>query len=659
MSIAAIANKTIRGQALILWNPENPGKKLDNIDTDQITPSNDCVSESLDTLDRRWKEGAFRYLMPNFRARIHKGEIFLVAGERFAIGSSREMSPAGLKAIAEEAGSELVIVCGENMGEIFRKNSINLGLHICQSPEAVSDIQDSDELEFEVTSRTLRNLTRNKSYPIIPLTPMEEEIRKSGGLFAMGQTEFSRLRSKTSRIEFPDPDLAKTMTSTEQILWAHRVDKRKAIKPGTTLQIYADLLPASDGTAPFAIYTFDKITGGKTGHQSALPKQCAIVNDHFVFTGLASHDMQTKISKEFAERHNINFPYYAEKGSGIFHFHFPEQGLILPGGVYPGGDSHSRVYGAYGAIGVGVGSTTIGFGWALGYIYFTCAKQRKVIFTGKLKPWATGKDVVLALLAKWGEKQTQGMSVELMDKNLELPMAYRHTIANMMAEAEALNGIFVQDEITTRWFQKKQFPFIYPQITPGPDAHYDIVEELDLSNIVPMIAKPFHPSNAFPAEDIAKERIKFNKAYIGSCTNGGYEDLYQAALVFQLAKEKGLHHITQGVDFVIFPGSSTIKHHMENPEPGLNGESIADIFRYAGGEIRDSWCGPCFGQGSDALKEGEVAVTSFNRNWRNRMGRGGSGYVTNPMIVASSALLGYIAPPTELNIQWNPLFLDI
>ncbi|HEX6217440.1 MAG TPA: hypothetical protein VFZ38_21555, partial [Vicinamibacterales bacterium] len=128
----------IRGRALIFWDPKNPSKKLDAIDTDQITPAADCVSESLETLDERWKTGSFRYLMPDFRARVHRGETFVIAGDRFAIGSSREMSPAGLKAIAEEVGREMVIICGANMGDIFRRNAFNLGLHVVQSPEAVA-----------------------------------------------------------------------------------------------------------------------------------------------------------------------------------------------------------------------------------------------------------------------------------------------------------------------------------------------------------------------------------------------------------------------------------------------------------------------------------------------------------------------------------------
>src|SRR5437867_7724051 len=154
----------IHGRALIFWDPARPGRKRDAIDTDQITPASDCVSESLERLDERWKAGAFRYLMPDFRRRVHDGESFLVAGDRFAIGSSREMSPAGLKAVAEEAGLQMVIVCGNNMGDIFRRNAFNLGLEVVQSPEAVEDARDGDEFSFDPDSRRLTNDTQGRTY---------------------------------------------------------------------------------------------------------------------------------------------------------------------------------------------------------------------------------------------------------------------------------------------------------------------------------------------------------------------------------------------------------------------------------------------------------------------------------------------------------------
>ena len=156
----------------------------------------------------------------------------------------------------------------------------------------------------------------------------------------------------------------------------------------------------------------------------------------------------------------------------------------MPGQFIPGADSHSRAYGAYGAVGIGVGSTTLGFGWATGYVYFTLPKARRVVFTGKLQPWVSGKDIVLELLRRWGAKQSQGMSVELVDANKQLTIGYRNTIANMMAEAEALNGIFAPDEITYAWYRHNGITTLpYPPISPGADASYALDEAIETGRI--------------------------------------------------------------------------------------------------------------------------------------------------------------------------------
>jgi homoaconitase/3-isopropylmalate dehydratase large subunit len=223
----------------------------------------------------------------------------------------------------------------------------------------------------------------------------------------------------------------------------------------------------------------------------------------------------------------------------------------------------------------------------------------------------------------------------------------------MMAEAEALNGVFAVDEITQDWYRTKGIGELpYPPVSPGVDAVYAIDEILDLDDVRPMIAKPFSPGNAFPAEDVAREHITFDKALIGSCTNGSYDDLLQAALVLRAARERGVRRVER--EFAVFPGSGGVGRQIERPDPRLSGESIAEVFRSLGGQIRQSWCGPCFGQGPDALTSGQRAITSFNRNWQNRMGLGGEGYLASPAVVAASALVGYMAPPSELGLQWNP-----
>jgi 3-isopropylmalate/(R)-2-methylmalate dehydratase large subunit len=560
------------------------------------------------------------------------------------------MSPAGLKGVAEEAGLQLVVLCGGNMGDIFRRNAINLGLHVAQSPVAVEDAKDGDEFAFDVETREITNITRGKRYQPVPLTEKEEEIRRTGGIFEVGRREFLDSMRREPRVEFPDERQARSMTLTEQIVWAHRVDRDAAVRPGATLRVYADLLPASDGTAPFAIHTFNQISGGG----AIDPRQAAIASDHFVFTGKPEDERQTSISLEFARLHGIGKPHYASPGDGIFHFYFPEQGLIAPGGFYPGADSHSRAYGAYGAAGIGVGSTTLGFGWATGSVYTTLARARRVVFSGMLQPWVTGKDIVLELLRRWGAAQSSGMSVEFVDAGRRLPMPYRNTIANMMAEGEAQNGIFAQDEITDAWFRARDIPLPYPRLVSGSGARFEIDEVLDLTAVQPMIARPFSPGNAHPADEVAKERLTFDKALIGSCTNGSYDDLLGAALVIRAAREAGRRRVAKTVRFVIFPGSGTVRQQIETSDPRLAGESIAEVFRSVGGTIRRSWCGPCFGQGEDALRPGERAITSFNRNWQNRMGVGGEGFLASPTVVAASAMAGYMASPSEIGLRWSP-----
>jgi 3-isopropylmalate/(R)-2-methylmalate dehydratase large subunit len=232
-------------------------------------------------------------------------------------------------------------------------------------------------------------------------------------------------------------------------------------------------------------------------------------------------------------------------------------------------------------------------------------------------------------------------------------MVFRNTIANMMAEAEALNGIFAPDDITGAWYTAKGMTSLpYPPIQPGADAAYAIDEMFDLSDVEPMIAKPFSPGNAFAAEVVARERLTFDKALIGSCTNGSYDDLLQAALVIRAARAMGARKAVR--EFKVFPGSGGVGRQIERPEPRLGGESIAQVFREVGAVIRQSWCGPCFGQGEDSLSPGQRAITSFNRNWQNRMGLGGEGYLASPAVVAASALVGYMAPPSELGLEWKP-----
>ena len=385
--------------------------------------------------------------MPDFRARVHRGETFVIAGDRFAIGSSREMSPAGLKGVAEEAGLEMVVVCGHNMGDIFRRNALQP--RAARRAEPRGGGRRAGRRRVRVRSRDARgstNDTQGKTYEPVPLTPKEDEIRRSGGIFAVGPPRVPARRSRRRpSIEWPDARRARAHDDDRaDRLGAPRRQGRRRCDPGATLRVYADLLPASDGTAPFCDPHLQPDHRRRHDLPAAGRDRQRPLRLHRQATPTTS---RPAIGREFARLHGIEKPYYATPGDGIFHFYFPEQGLVMPGQFIPGADSHSRAYGAYGAVGIGVGSTTLGFGWATGYIYFTLAEGSGASsFSGRLQPWVSGKDIVLELLRRWGAKQSQGMSVEFVDADRQLPIAYRNTIANMMAEAEALNGIFAPDD---------------------------------------------------------------------------------------------------------------------------------------------------------------------------------------------------------------------
>ncbi len=443
----------VRGRALIFWDPKAPPgtKKLDAIDTDQITPAADCVSESLETLDERWKAGSFRYLMPDFRARVHRGETFLIAGDRFAIGSSREMSPAGLKGVAEEVGREMVIICGHNMGDIFRRNAFNLGLHVVQCPEAVADARDGDEFTFDPLTRAIANVTQGKAYQPVPLSPKEEEIRRSGGIFAVGRREF-----RASVGHPPGARLAiagrvsRDMTSTEQIVWAHRVDRaiaRSDLRPGATLRVYADLLPASDGTAPFAIHTFNQITGGQTIYPAAGGDRQRSLRLH----------RQGRRRKADVDRPRVRAR--SRPGEAVLRDarrrHLPF--LFSGAGAGPAGPVHSRRRLAQPRLRRvrrrrhrrRLDDARFRLVDGLRLLHARAVAARRLHRAGSIRGSAA-RTSCSSLLRRWGAKQSQGMSVEFVDRDRQLPMVSRNTIANMMAEAEALNGIFAPDEVTTR-----------------------------------------------------------------------------------------------------------------------------------------------------------------------------------------------------------------
>jgi len=429
----------------------------------------------------------------------------------------------------------------------------------------------------------------------------------------------------------------------------HRVDKDADVQPGATLRVYADLLPASDGTAPFSIHTFNQITGGDTIY----PRQIAVANDHFVFTRKEADDKQTAIGKAFAQKFGIAKPYYATPGDGIFHFYFPEQGLVHPGSFVAGADSHSRAYGAYGAVGIGVGidDPRVRLGHRLrvhdAVEGATRRLHRHAAAMGEREghraqaPRALGHRAVAGDVRRVRRREDAAAD--------RVPQHDREHDGRGRGPERDLRR---RTSITAAWYREKGIALPYPLVRGGKDAHYEIDETLDLSDVVPMIAKPYSPGNAFAADEVAI----------------GAPDLRQG--VHRLVHERqlrrsppgrargprrarrGPHEGRHGLRRV--PGLGLGEGRDRAARSAARRRVRRHVLRSVGAQIRMSWCGPCFGQGDDALEQGQRAITSFNRNWQNRMGVGGEGYLASPAVVASSALLGYMAPPSALHLRWKP-----
>ena len=258
----------------------------------------------------------------------------------------------------------LVLVLGRGVGDIFRRNALNLGLEVLECPAAAEDARDGHRFRFDPATRRLTNESLGRTYEPKPLNRKKPN---SGRPAASSPPDAgSSLASLASepQIEWPGPEEQRRLTVTEQILWGPPGGSPGPGLGGESILVAADLLPASDGTAPFAIHTFRKITGG-----AIYPRQAAIANDHFVFTGAKPTTGRPRSAGNSPLPRSFALPGSRLPATGIFHFYFPEQGLVVPGAVVPGADSHSRAYGAYGALGIGIGSTALGFGWATGSVF--------------------------------------------------------------------------------------------------------------------------------------------------------------------------------------------------------------------------------------------------------------------------------------------------
>lgn len=416
------------------------------------------------------------------------------------------------------------------------------------------------------------------------------------------------------------------MNMTEKILAKHA--GLDSVTAGQLIFCQLDMVLANDVTAPPAIKEFEKI-----GRPVFDNTKIALVPDHFTPNKDIKAAGLAKTVREFAKKHQIK-NYFEIGRVGIEHVILPEKGIVGPGMLTIGADSHTCTYGAVNGFSTGVGSTDLGVAMATGQAWFKVPKAIKVVLTGKKPKYICGKDVILTLIGMIGVDGALYKAIEFAGEGVaELTMTDRLTISNMAIEAGGKNGIFPFDEITKKYVEGRvQQP--YEAVAPDEDASYEKVIEIDLSKLTPVVAFPHLPGNTHPVSEI--DKIKIDQVVIGSCTNGRLEDLRQAAEVL-----KG-HSVHPDVRCIVIPGSQQV--YLDAVHEGL-----VDIFINAGAAVSTPTCGPCLGAHMGIMAAGEKAVSTTNRNFRGRMGHVDSEvYLAGPYVAAASAVLGYIAVPEEV-----------
>ena len=417
------------------------------------------------------------------------------------------------------------------------------------------------------------------------------------------------------------------MNMTEKILAKHA--GLDSVTAGQLIFCQLDMVLANDVTAPPAIKEFEKI-----GRPVFDNTKIALVPDHFTPNKDIKAAGLAKTVREFAKKHQIK-NYFEIGRVGIEHVILPEKGIVGPGMLTIGADSHTCTYGAVNGFSTGVGSTDLGVAMATGQAWFKVPKAIKVVLTGKKPKYICGKDVILTLIGMIGVDGALYKAIEFAGEGVaELTMTDRLTISNMAIEAGGKNGIFPFDEITKEYVEGRvQQP--YEAVAPDEDASYEKVIEIDLSKLTPVVAFPHLPGNTHPVSEI--DKIKIDQVVIGSCTNGRLEDLRQAAEVLKC------HSVHPDVRCIVIPGSQQV--YLDAVHEGL-----VDIFINAGAAVSTPTCGPCLGAHMGIMAAGEKAVSTTNRNFRGRMGHVDSEvYLAGPYVAAASAILGYIAVPEEVN----------
>ena len=417
------------------------------------------------------------------------------------------------------------------------------------------------------------------------------------------------------------------MTATEKILAAHA--GREAVAPGDLIMARVDLALANDITAPVAIREFARMGADKVYD----PARVVLVPDHFTPNKDINSAEQAKILRDFVRAQGLSHYFEVGRG-GIEHCLLPEQGLVAPGEVIIGADSHTCTYGALGAFATGVGSTDLAAVMATGQIWLRVPESILFVLDGTLGPWIGGKDLILHTIGRIGVDGAHYAAMEFAGSAIHaLPVDGRLTMANMAIEAGAKNGLLPVDD-KTRAYLEGRVDRQYSVYTSDADAAYARTYRWDISGLVPLVAQPHLPEKVAPARSL--RHVNLDQVVIGSCTNGRLEDLRIAA---DLLRGKKVHANTR---LIVIPGTQGI--YLQAMREGL-----LEVFVRAGGAVSTPTCGPCLGGHMGILARGERGLATTNRNFVGRMGhRESELYLSGPAVAAASAILGRIADPEEV-----------
>ncbi len=418
-----------------------------------------------------------------------------------------------------------------------------------------------------------------------------------------------------------------SMTMTQKILAAHA--GLPSVEAGQLILVNVDRVLGNDITSPVAIKEFNKLGVNEVYDKDKV----TMVMDHFAPNKDIKAAVQCKMCRDFCNEHEVTH-FYDVGRMGIEHALLPEKGLVVPGDVVIGADSHTCTYGAIGAFSTGVGSTDMACGMATGKAWFKVPSAIKFVLKGKLNKWVSGKDVILHIIGKIGVDGALYQSMEFVGEGVkELTVYDRLTISNMAIEAGAKNGIFEVDEQTEEYV-KAHSDRAFVAYKADPDAVYEKTYEIDLSEIKSTVAFPHLPENTRTIDEVGE--VKIDQVVIGSCTNGHYKDLEEAAAILKGKK------IAKHVRAIIIPATQDI--YLKALQNGL-----LTTFIEAGCVVSTPTCGPCLGGYMGILAAGERAVATTNRNFVGRMGDVKSEvYLASPAVAAASAIAGKIASPLEV-----------